>query len=84
MIRVLFFGSVRERLGVDSIELEAAVAGATAGALRAGLAARDGAWAAVFADDQRLLVAINQQVTGIESSIDDGDEVAFFPPVTGG
>ena len=84
MIRVLFFGSVRERLGVDGIELEAAVAGATAMDLRTHLAGRDGAWGSVFADDQRLLVAINQQITGIESSIDDGDEVAFFPPVTGG
>lgn len=84
MIRVLFFGSTRERLGVDDIELAVAEAGATAQQLRARLAARDGAWATVFADDQRLLVAINQQLTGIESSIDDGDEVAFFPPVTGG
>ncbi|MBD4685637.1 molybdopterin synthase sulfur carrier subunit, partial [Xanthomonas citri pv. citri] len=32
----------------------------------------------------KLLVAINQSISPLESAIKDGDEVAFFPPVTGG
>lgn len=84
MIRVLFFGSVRSRLGVDAIELPAAEAGDTAQELRDRLAARGGAWADVLGEDERLLVAINQQVTGAHSTIEDGDEIAFMPPVTGG
>lgn len=84
MIRVLFFASVRDRLGVASLDVPAADAGANLLALRAALAARGGVWADVFADNDRLLAAINQQTVSMESTIDDGDEVAFFPPVTGG
>lgn len=84
MIRVLFFGSVRACLGVDGLELAPAEAGATAQQLRERLAARGGAWADVFSADGRLLVAINQQMTAVDSTLDDGDEIAFFPPVTGG
>ncbi|MFZ5755634.1 MAG: molybdopterin converting factor subunit 1 [Pseudomonadota bacterium] len=84
MIRVLFFGSVRERLGTDGIEVTAADAGDSVQALRDRLALRGGAWADVFGDNDRLLAAVNQQTTLMQTSIDDGDEIAFFPPVTGG
>ncbi|MFZ5722871.1 MAG: molybdopterin converting factor subunit 1 [Pseudomonadota bacterium] len=84
MIRVLFFGSVREQVGTDGIDLGADEAGPTLSTLRAALAARGPAWAGVFGDNDRLLAAVNQQTTTMESSLDDGDEVAFFPPVTGG
>lgn len=84
MIQVLFFGSVRSRLGVDAIELSVHEAGETAQELRDRLAARGGAWADVLGEDERVLVAINQQVTGAQSTIEDGDEIAFMPPVTGG
>lgn len=84
MIRVLFFGSVRARLGVEALELSTAEAGDTAQDLRHRLAARGGAWAEVLDEDARVLVAINQQLTGAQSSIEDGDEIAFMPPVTGG
>jgi molybdopterin synthase sulfur carrier subunit len=84
MIRVLFFASVRDRLGVDVVEVDAAEAGETLAALRDALAARGGRWAEVFAADQRILAAINQEMAPLHTVIDDGDEVAFFPPVTGG
>ena len=84
MIRVLLFASVRERLGLEMLEIDAAEAGADVQALRHCLAARGGAWAEVFGDNDRLLAAVNQQMVPMHTSIDDGDEVAFFPPVTGG
>lgn len=84
MIRVHFFASVRDRLGVASVDIAAAEAGENLDALRRALAARGGRWAEVLGTDDRLLAAINQQMVPLHTVIDDGDEVAFFPPVTGG
>ena len=47
------------------------------------LSDRGGAWQAVF-DAEKLLIAVNQEMASWEDEINDGDEVAFFPPVTGG
>ncbi|GLP95393.1 molybdopterin synthase sulfur carrier subunit [Paraferrimonas sedimenticola] len=82
MIKVLFFAQVRERLGQASIELDADGV-ATTEALREALAAKDDKWSQVMANDQ-LLVAVNQTISNWQAEVKDGDEVAFFPPVTGG
>ncbi len=84
MIRVLFFGSIRARLGVDALEISSTDAGDTVQSLRDALTARGGVWAEVLGEEARVLIAINQQVTGAHFSIEDGDEIAFMPPVTGG
>jgi molybdopterin synthase sulfur carrier subunit len=82
VIRVLFFGGLREALGVAELEMDAAAAGNVAG-LRASLMARGEDWERALAVDN-LLCAVNQvQVQG-SAPVSDGDEVAFFPPVTGG
>lgn len=82
MIRVLYFASLRERLGVAAEDL--AEHPATLGELRALLAARGGAWAESFGAGQRVLAAVNQEMAGPEQGLAEGDEVGFFPPVTGG
>ncbi|MEL4471664.1 molybdopterin synthase sulfur carrier subunit [Shewanella algae] len=82
MIKVLFFAQVRELLGTAAIEVESQP-GLTAEALRAQLAATDDKWARVMASD-KLLVAVNQTLSHWQTEIKAGDEVAFFPPVTGG
>ncbi len=82
MIRVLYFASLRERLGREKETLGEAPA--TVAALREELAARGGVWGEVFADDQRVLAAVNQEMAAAEHALVDGDEVGFFPPVTGG
>lgn len=82
MIRILFFASVRDRLGMAEETLESTPA--TVADLRERLAARGGSWDTVFGSEQRVLAAVNQEMANPETSLNDGDEVGFFPPVTGG
>ena len=81
MLNVLFFAQTRELIGVDSLELPASFA--TAEDVRVHLAAKGDKWALAL-EKGKLLVAINQTLTPLESAVKDGDEIAFFPPVTGG
>ncbi|MEZ9536623.1 molybdopterin synthase sulfur carrier subunit [Shewanella sp. 10N.286.51.B8] len=82
MIQVLFFAQVRELLGTAKVEVAADGVSNTE-QLRAALAAKDEKWAKVLTSD-KLLVAVNQTMSSWDAAIKDGDEVAFFPPVTGG
>ncbi|MDJ0878524.1 MAG: molybdopterin converting factor subunit 1 [Halieaceae bacterium] len=83
MIKVLFFARLREQLGVGNLELSPEEAGTTVAELRSRLQARGGQWADALSADN-LLCALNQQQARGDESITAGDEVAFFPPVTGG
>lgn len=80
MTEILFFAKLREVLGTSCVQLD--FAGDVA-ALKQKLAERGEVWAEQMGQDN-LLCAINQQLAGDESSVAAGDEVAFFPPVTGG
>ncbi|KMV32006.1 molybdopterin synthase sulfur carrier subunit [Photobacterium swingsii] len=81
MINVLFFAQVKELVGTDKLEVAAEFA--TADALREHLAQRGDKWELAL-EKGKLLVAVNQTICALDSAITDGDEVAFFPPVTGG
>ncbi|USD66117.1 molybdopterin synthase sulfur carrier subunit [Vibrio sp. SCSIO 43136] len=81
MIKVLFFAQTRELVGMDSLEVEASFTSAEN--LRAHLAEKGDKWALAL-EAGKTLVAINQTLVPLESEIKAGDEVAFFPPVTGG
>lgn len=83
-IQLRFFASVREALGrsQESIVLPPEVQ--TVGDVLTFLRARGGIWAETLADGRAMRMAYNQQMTGPETPIADGGEVAFFPPVTGG
>ena len=81
MIQVLFFAGYRERLGCDRLELDSNAANITE--LKAELAQRGDNWKTVL-QDRKTLVAVNQTMTKESAALKDGDEVAFFPPVTGG
>jgi molybdopterin synthase sulfur carrier subunit len=83
-IRLLFFASLRERLGAVSEELELPPNVKTVGLLREHLHGRGGAWAEVFAPNRNVRAAVNQDMAPPAAAIKAGDEVAFFPPVTGG
>ena len=82
MVKLLYFASLRETLGVAGEDADTSAC-ADIRALRAQLAARGGAWN-VFATSKSLRVAVNQVMAGADAAVKDGDEVAFFPPVTGG
>ena len=84
MIRVLYFARLREQLGSASDDLEAGPDTATPAAIRERLRQRGGVWEEVFGGDQPVLVSVNQEVADADAPVVDGDEVAFFPPVTGG
>lgn len=84
MIQVLYFASLRERLGRASEEFTDEPQPHTAGELLIALSARGGVWTELLTDTAAVKIAVNQQMAGLETPVDDGDEVAFFPPVTGG
>ena len=83
MIRLRYFASLRETLGIadEQLELPANIRDVTD--LVRWLRERGGHWDSALTDRQ-LHVAINQVIAGPDSTIKDGDEVAWFPPVTGG
>jgi len=83
-IRVRFFASVKESLGRDVEELELPAAVATVGGVRSYLRERGGVWAETLAESRRVAAAVNQDMAKPTAAIKAGDEVAFFPPVTGG
>jgi molybdopterin synthase sulfur carrier subunit len=84
MIKILYFARLRESLEKTAEELELPYDNITIEGLRQMLAARGGAWQQEFAGRHAIRAAINQNLALENSAIHDGDEVAFFPPVTGG
>jgi molybdopterin synthase sulfur carrier subunit len=75
-IKVRFFASLRERVGCADVELPADDLASVADAWSA---ATDGSEA-----PGNTLAALNMEYVGFDALLADGDEVAFFPPVTGG
>ena len=82
-VKVLFFAGLREALGTGSESLALPGGVATVGGLRDLLAARGEPWSAL-ATTKNLRAAVNQQMAAMDAPVADGDEIAFFPPVTGG
>ncbi|MDG6778662.1 molybdopterin converting factor subunit 1 [Thiomicrorhabdus sp. zzn3] len=82
MVNVLYFASFREMLGKASEQLPASHT--TVESLIAELAERGENWKQALLDNQNLQIAVNHDVANRQTEIKAGDEVAFFPPVTGG
>ncbi len=80
MIRVRFFATLRELVGQGDMEMDVQP-GATVAELFGSLESR---FPAIAQYRPILLVAVNEEYSGWETHLADGDEVAFFPPVSGG
>lgn len=83
-MKVLYFAWLRERMGrsEETVSLPAGVG--TVAALVDWLRARDAQGAAAFAHGAVVRAAVNQDFATPSTPVGEGDEVAFFPPVTGG
>jgi len=84
MVTLLYFASLRERLACAREEFPLPAGAATVGDLVERLRAREGPWSEAFAPGRTWRVAVNQGMADLATPIRPGDEVAFFPPVTGG
>jgi molybdopterin synthase sulfur carrier subunit len=83
-VKVLYFASLREQVGKGAEEVELPAGAATLGALREFLIARGGAWQSSLGGNKSVRMAVNQDMAPATAVLAAGDEVAFFPPVTGG
>lgn len=83
-MKILYFAWLRTQLGVGQEELSPPPGVATVGDLVAHLQARGGAYAAALARPEAIKAAVNQEHAPFSHPVKAGDEVALFPPVTGG
>lgn len=81
MIKILFFAQIREAVGVS--ELNLTIANLSVAELLQRLSMQGERWHyALLA--KRVLCAVNQEIVSFDQQLCSGDEIAFFPPVTGG
>jgi molybdopterin synthase sulfur carrier subunit len=86
MLKILFFGQLKEIIKTESLEIDIIQSGKqlnTVAMLRSLLQAKGDVWneSLVYG---KALVAVNQEMMSDDAAINDSDEIAFFPPVTGG
>lgn len=84
MVTILYFARLREALGTASEEIALPAAVRDLEGVRALLVARGGSWAQELGPGRPVRAAVNQAMAAGDAPVSDGDEVAFFPPVTGG
>ncbi len=84
MIDVLYFARIKENVGTGKERLALPAGVTNVNSLGAWLRERGEPWRSELAPGKALRVAVNQRMAKLETPIADGDEIAFFPPVTGG
>jgi len=82
-MKILFFASLRERLQCDQETLDDITGISTAQDIVNRLSERGAPWNTAL-ENGKLLVSINQEMASLSSEVNADDEIAFFPPVTGG
>lgn len=83
-VRVLYFARLRETLGTSSEEILPPDGVVDVAGLMRWLATRGAAWQEAFDGCRLVRAAVNQELVPDAAPVKAGDEVAFFPPVTGG
>ena len=81
---LLYFAWVRERIGRDTEEIALPPDVQTVAALLDWLRSRGDGYASALEDLSVIRVAVNQEFAAPDHAVEDGDEIALFPPVTGG
>jgi sulfur-carrier protein len=84
VVTLLYFASLRESLGCSREQVQLPGGTSTVSSLLEQLRSRDGRWTEAFAPGKSWRVAVNQQMANLSTPLKPGDEIAFFPPVTGG
>jgi len=83
MLKVLYFASLRERLGMEQESLALPANRTVAGVIDALISVHGDLWQQALKGEP-ILTAVNLEMCDVAQSVEDNDEVAFFPPVTGG
>jgi molybdopterin converting factor subunit 1 len=83
-MKLLYFAWVRNAVGTGAEDVDPPAHIGTVGQLLDWLAGRSAGHGEALADRGRIRVAVNQSFAGMEDAVGPGDEVAIFPPVTGG
>jgi molybdopterin converting factor subunit 1 len=84
LLTILYFAWLREQIGTSRHDLPLPEGVTTVAGLMAHLAASSPAHASAFAPNRKVRCAVNQEFAGPETPVHPGDEIGFFPPVTGG
>ena len=83
-MKILYFAWLREKAGIAEEDVTPPATVNTVGALVDWLKERGGGFAEAFADEGMVRVAVNQEHVRTDHPVAAGDEIAFFPPITGG
>lgn len=83
-VKVLYFASLRDKIGKPGEMMDLPGAASTLAGVRDALIARGEPWDSAFRNLKRIRGAVNQEMAEDDAAVKDVDEVAFFPPVTGG
>lgn len=83
-LTILYFAWLREQIGTTRQDLPLPPGVGTVAGLITWLAAQSSAHAAAFAPARKVRCAVNQEFATPDTAIHPGDEIGFFPPVTGG
>ena len=84
MVTLLYFAGLRERLDLGREQVPLPAGTRTVADLVEALRSRDARWAEAFDPARPWRVAVNQRMADGATPVKPGDEIAFFPPVTGG
>lgn len=84
MIDILYFARLRESLGLAQEQLGVSDDIGSIADLLAHLRRRGEPWSTTLGENESVLTAVNQEIARPDTRIKDGDEIALFPPVTGG
>ena len=82
-VKIVFFASLREELGVDSVDLQISGSSSVSALISQLANQQSPEWLGILTAEN-IRIAVNQDLINEDVGVVDGDEVAFFPPVTGG